>query len=386
MSNNQSASPEAEALNIRLIGHSDLNGHGDGMQVLLKDTYLFVGHLGKMGTSILDVSDPGNPRVVQQLKNPANVHTHKVQIAGDILIVNFEKFPRGGPDPERTGIQILDISDPVNPREIGFFATDGRGVHRVNYPGGKYVYFSAHPEGYTDQIMFIVDVSDPTQPREVSRWWIEGMWTAGGEEPTWPEGLRYAAHHPNIWNDRAYWGFWDGGAIIMDISDPTEPRQVSRLSWAPEEGGNTHTALPLPDRNLLIVTDESTKPECQESPRRVRVLDISDETRPKVISKFPEPQGDFCQRGLRFGPHNVHENQEGSFQSDQIIFVTYFNAGLRVYDISDPEAPHEIAYYIPQTPAGQSAIQTNDVFVAENGLIYLTDRVNGGVDILEMTV
>ena len=100
MSNNQSASPEAEALNIRLIGHSDLNGHGDGMQVLLKDTYLFVGHLGKMGTSILDVSDPGNPRVVQQLKNPANVHTHKVQIAGDILIVNFEKFPRGGPDPE----------------------------------------------------------------------------------------------------------------------------------------------------------------------------------------------------------------------------------------------------------------------------------------------
>jgi hypothetical protein len=386
MSNQPAGSRPAEVQNLRLIGHSDLNGYGDGMQLLLKDTYLYVGHLGKMGTTILDVSDPTSPRVVQQLKNPPNTHNHKVQIGGDILIVNFEKYPRSGDMPDRAGIQILDISDRVNPREIGFFSTGGRGVHRLFYNGGPYVYLSAEPEGYTDQIMFIVDISDPTQPREVSRWWIPGMWTAGGEEPTWPKGLRYAAHHPNVWQDRAYWGFWDAGVIIMDISDPAHPKQISRLSWAPEEGGNTHTALPLPNRNLLVVTDESTKPECQESPRRVRLLDISDETQPKVISKFPEPQGDFCRRGLRFGPHNVHENQPGAFSSDEIIFVTYFNAGLRVFDISDPETPQEIAYYIPQTPAGQPAVQTNDVFVAENGLIYITDRVSGGVDILEMTL
>jgi len=379
------ASKAAEAWNVRLIGHSDLNGYGDGMQLLMKDHYLFVGHLGKMGTSILDISDPTNPQVVNQLKNPPNTHNHKVQIGGDILIVNFEKFPRSGDMPERAGIQILDISDPVNPHEIGFFSTGGRGVHRIWYTGGQYAYLSAQPEGYTDQIMFIVDVSDPTNPREVSRWWIPGMWTAGGEEPNWP-GLRYAAHHPNVWKERAYWGFWDAGLIIMDISDPANPKKISQLSWAPDEGGNTHTALPLPDRNLLIVTDESTKPECQESPRRVRVVDISDETQPKIISMFPEPEGDFCQRGLRFGPHNVHENRPGTFISDQVIYVTYFNAGLRVVDISDPYEPKEIAYYVPETPEGQQAIQTNDVFVAENGLIYLSDRVNGGVDILELTL
>ena len=101
---------------------------------------------------------------------------------------------------------------------------------------------------------------------------------------------------------------------------------------------------------------------------------------------FPDPQGDFCQRGLRFGPHNVHENRPNSYISDQIIFVTYFNAGLRVVDISDAESPIEIAYYIPETPSGQQAIQTNDVFVAENGLIYISDRVGGGVDLLEMTL
>jgi hypothetical protein len=144
--------------------------------------------------------------------------------------------------------------------------------------------------------------------------------------------------------------------------------------------------MPLPDRNLLVVTDEATEANCAEVAKRVRLVDISDETKPRVISKFPEPQGDFCERGLRFGPHNVHENRSGAFVSDQIIFVTYFNAGLRVYDIGNLAAPQEIAYYIPATPEGQRAIQTNDVFVAENGLIYISDRSGGGVDILELTL
>jgi hypothetical protein len=389
MSNHQHGSRPAEARNLRLIGHSDLNGHGDGMQLLLKDHYLFVGHvLGKMGTTVLDVSNPREPRVVQQLEIPAYTHSHKVQIAGDILIVNYEKYPIRGSDnmPERAGIRILDISDPPNPREIGFFSTGGKGVHRVWYTGGKYAHMSATPDGYSDRIMLTVDMSDPANPREVSRWWMPGMWTAGGEKPTWSSDLGIGAHHPIVWQNRAYWGFWDAGIIIMDISDPANPQEVSRLGWAPEDGGHTHTALPLPARNLLVVTDEATHPDCQEVRKRVRLLDISDETQPRVISKFPEPEGDFCQHGLRYGPHNVHENRPGSFISDEIIFVTYFNAGLRVYNISDPEAPKEIAYYMPQTPAGQKAIQTNDVFVDADGLIYISDRVGGGVDILELTL
>jgi hypothetical protein len=386
MSATNSSDREAQAWNMRLIGHSDLNGHGDGMQLMLKDYYLFVGHLGKMGTSILDVSDPKSPQVVRQLKNPPYTHTHKVQIAGEILVINYEKLPRSSGMPERAGIQILDISDPPNPRELGFYSTGGKGVHRVWYTGGDYAYMSATPDGYSDRILVIVDISDPASPCEASRWWIPGMWVAGGEEPSWPKEMRISAHHPVVWKDRAYLGFWDAGIIIMDISDIANPRQISRVSWAPDDGGNTHTGLPLPDRNLLIVTDESTEPNCQESPRRVRVLDIGDESRPHIISMFPQPAGDFCERGLRFGPHNVHENRPDSFNSDQLIFVTYFNAGLRVVDISRPEAPQEVAFYVPRTPDGQEAIQTNDVFVAENGLVYISDRISGGVDILEMTI
>lgn len=374
----------AQSWNIKHIGHSGLNGYGDGMQLMLKDKYLFVGHLGTIGTSIVDVSNPAEPKVVNQLKIPPYTHTHKVQIAGNILIINYEKHGKGPEMPPRAGIQILDISDPTNPRELSFFSTGGKGVHRVWYTGDDYAYFSATPEGFTDRIFVCVDISDPTNPKEVSKWWTPGMWKAGGEVSDWSPDLRICAHHPVVHGNRAYVGWWDAGMIILDISDLSKPEMVSLTSWAPDAGGCTHTGLPLPERDLLIVTDEATESDCKGSPRRVRVLDIKDETQPQILSMFPEPKGDFCEHGLRFGPHNVHENRPDSFQSDQIIFVTYFNAGLRVVDINDAANPKEIAYYIPKQPETAAAIQTNDVFVAKNGLIYISDRVAGGIDILEM--
>jgi hypothetical protein len=65
------------------------------------------------------------------------------------------------------------------------------------------------------------------------------------------------------------------------------------------------------------------------------------------------------------------------------VFATYFNAGLRVYDVADPAHPVELAHHIPALPDGQQDIQSNDVFVAEDGLVYLSDRAGAGVHILE---
>ena len=84
---------KSECWNVRLIGHHDLNGHGDGMQLLKNGRYVYIAHLGTspMALSIVDAADPSHPKVVRQMPHPPNTHAHKVQIAGDILIQNQER-------------------------------------------------------------------------------------------------------------------------------------------------------------------------------------------------------------------------------------------------------------------------------------------------------
>ena len=342
---------------------------------------LYVGHFGPsgMGTSILDVSDLTAPTVVRQWRAPAHSHTHKVQVADGLLLTNHERFRSD--DPWSAGLAVYDLADPFDPQQIGFWDSTGNGVHRIVYEGGRYAYLSATPDGYDERIWMIIDMTDPTKPVETGRWWWPGQWRGGGETPKWPAAENWNTHHAMVHGNRAYLGFWDGGMVILDISDLATPRVVSHLNW--EEGGETHTCLPLPSRNIVVVSDEATTDGCDGPPHMVRVVDVTDEKNPSIVAICPVPEGDFCDRGLRFGAHALHENRPHSYRSEELMFVSYFNAGLRVYDVADPEAPREAAYYIPECPPGQQAIQINDVWVGEDHHVYITDRVTGGVYILE---
>lgn len=370
--------PGAEASAFVTIGHCDLNGYGDAMQVQCAGDTLYVGHHGTTGagTSILDASDPADLRVVTHLPAPFGSHTHKVQVADGLLLVNHEQF-RGG-RPYSAGMAVYDVrTEPLHPRRIGWFDSGGRGVHRIVWTGGRYAYVSAIPDGFDDRIWVIVDLTDPQRPTEAGRWWWPGQWVAGDETPTWPDGKRYAAHHALLDGDLAYLGYGDGNLVVLDVTDRGAPRRLGGVQWSP--GGDTHTCLPLLGRGLVVVTDETVTDRCEGEEHLVRVVDVSDPEHPQVVAVCRPPAGDFCHRGLRFGPHNTHENRPGSYQSDALVFVTYFNAGLRVYDVSDAAAPVEVAHWMPPTPDGQEAIQINDVYVDKDLMIYLTDRVGGGV-------
>jgi hypothetical protein len=391
-------SPQADALNMRLVGQTDLNGHGDGMHVNVQDGFAYVGHMGesRVGTSVVDVSDPRQPRVVAELETPPGTHSHKVQVVGDVLLVNYERNAAFEPNAPswQGGLKVFDISRPAQPREIAFLKMPGKGVHRMTYWEPPFAYMSGSDEGFIDQFLVIVDLSDPARPCEVGRWWYPGQNTGAGEVPTWtptqahggaPGAKRYALHHPLIRGDRAYCGWWDAGLVILDISDKRKPALVSQLEFGADVSTATHTALPLPGRDVLVVTDEQLANDCRGLQTRVRVVDIADERHPKVTAEFPVPVGDFCARGGRFGPHNVHEMRPGTLLDPNTVYVTWFNAGLRVVDVTDAHAPREIAYFIPDPPPGRPSIQFNDVLVTADGLVYVTDRFTGGLYILERT-
>jgi len=373
-----------EQRGLELVGHTDLDGRGDGMQIMRNADVVYVGHMGDfgVGTSVVEITDPSKPQLLRQIPVPKGTHSHKVQLADGLLLANHEQYPYRVGVPESAGLVVYDVATPADPRRIGFLPIDGLGVHRIWFDGGRYAYASARETGYRNRILIVVDLADPARPRLASRWWWPGQ--HDGDRERLDDDSDVGAHHVIVRGDRAYGGYFDAGVVVYSVRSDGALELIGSLSWAERSGGHphTHTALPLGDRKLLAVTDEAIEPECEGARKGIHLVDIADERRPREIAQFPVPAGDYCSRGLRFGPHNLHENRPGTFQSDRIVFATYFNAGLRVYDTTDPLQPQEIASYVPEPPAGQRAIQLNDVLASADGLIFVTDRLRGGLYVL----
>jgi len=389
---------------MRLLAHNELNGFGKGgegfaiIQLPGGRRILYVAHeSAPKDFSVLDVTDPTRPRVIVQIDMPhEEVRSNGLALVDDILVVPYQ-VSRHGLTP--AGMGVYDVSNPEQPKRIGFFDTSGphsRGAHCLWFVDGRFVHLSTGAADFipnepsSDQFYMIINLDDPTKPTEVGRWWMPG--TRQGDDVYNPElrrGIRL--HNANVYPerpDRTYAGYISGGIVILDISDMSRPRMISHVyEQSPFRNSFTHTALPLFNRNLLIVAQEAIQDNCEDWPKLVWVMDIQDENNPKVISSCPTPHlDDFCQRPGRFGAHNIHENEPvpTSWFSDRYIVGSFFNGGVRVYDIADPSHPEEVAYNVPTAPKGLPSIQINDIYVDERGLVYALDRMGGGLYIFEM--
>jgi hypothetical protein len=291
---------------------------------------------------------------------------------------------------------VWDAHDPVHPELLGAWRTGTLdGVHRNHYTGGRYLHVAGAKAGFEGNIYLVVDVSDPRNPVEVGSWHLPEQ-VAGAGDGTW-----YSLHGPAyVEGDRAYLGYGAAGLVILDVSEPTQPRLVSRLEFGAAFSSMIalHTAIPLLDRGLVIVNTEAIAERQQEPYNFAGIVDISDETTPRLISLLPIPvpgpdadYPNFSLRGGRFGPHNQHHPQsELLFHSNDVVFMTWFNAGLRVFDIRDPYLPREIAWYLPDDPTERRGLlpktlvtQSEDVLVDARGNIFVTDK-NRGVHALRL--
>ena len=137
------------------------------------------------------------------------------------------------------------------------------------------------------------------------------------------------------------------------------------------------------------MTDECVRNRAEDWPKLTWVVDMRVESNLVPISTLPLPPVEEMTRSPgRYGSHNIHENQPGSFVSDTLVFGAYFNGGMRVHDITNPFQPKEVASFIPETPEGSraGAIQINDVYVDLDGTVYCVDRVAGGLYAIELLV
>lgn len=366
--------------------------------------YLYCAHFWHSGWSITDVTDPARPRFVRFIDGPPNTWTLQVQIADGLMITSMERIPDGwGGDPKGPygeGFYVWGLSDPENPILLGHYKTGGAGTHRNFYDGGRYVHTTALPEGYDGHIYVVVDISNPSQPNEVARWWRPGQWLAGGEAGVPFGTLLHGGAF--VKGDRAYLPYSAGGFVILDISDMKHPKMISDLPFSPPFQAYiaVHSAIPLLGRPLVIVNSEAIAEQGNEDLGYAGIVDISDENSPRLISLFPQPQppadwglGNFYQRPGRFGPHNQHQwqNQGILLHDENLVFLTYFNAGLRVYDIRDERSPKEIACYIPPDPSQRLGplpksglvTQSEDVLVDARGNIFVSDK-NRGVVVLRL--
>jgi hypothetical protein len=397
------------ARNMRILGHSDQGGRADGIQVMVSGGHAYVGHVFSNGFSVIDVRDPKAPKCVRHVPQPGNTWSQHVQTHGDILIVNnmrnmldAHEYYKGSignkidvaaiEQDYSAGIRVYDIADRANPREIGFLEVPGLGVHRVYWDGGDWAYLSALPPGFTDDILMIVDFRNPAKPQIVSQLWLPGMNRAAGEVQSWNPDRRYALHHAIVKGDLACGAWRDGGVTLIDVADRHNPRILSHDNLCPPFAGHTHNTLPLPGRGLMFVVEEALFDHCGDGIKRNWVYDIREPGNPVTISSTPIPSdADYVAKGGQFGPHNVHENRAEGYQSEDLMFVSYQNAGVRVFDISDPFRPEEVAACVPPapkklmdpTPNRPLVIDTVDVFVDKQGLVYATD-LNAGLYILEM--
>ena len=439
----------AEHRDMRLVAHHDLHGRSAYQPLIVKQGarwIAYVGHHGGAktnpltgrvepnGTSILDVTDAVNPTYLTHVPGEAGER----EAGGAQMVRVCENLPAGPPGRVfmlrtfgNAGHQVWDVTEPARPVFVKAVVEGLKATHKNWWEcdtGIAYLVSDGRPQGWrTNRMTKIYDLSDPAAPRFIRDFGLPGQEPGSTVNPV-PEGV----HGPIVFRDRVYFAYGTSRNGVLQIVDrakllrgnpaaaspfaPTPDNlvypQIGRLDMQPAWGG--HTSFPvlgvtIPDwagnrdarvRDFVVLVSESIANQCQEVRHLTFFVDITDPAKPFSVSTYqvPESPGEFCKRGGRFGPHSSHESFTPVFYG-KLVFLAYFNAGVRAVDIRDPYTPKEVAYFIPDTTpntaqrcvkiAGRDeckvAIQTNNVEVDDRGYIYLADRANTGLHIVELT-
>lgn len=400
-----------QAQHVKPVAHIQLEGRRIfklGLKEKAGRYYLFAGDgsdEGPMGAvQVIDVTDPKKPRYVTKVAVPHG--SGQITLNGDLLIAGQQQpfsppeaggsveYPYRGAAPTQNELATLfDISDPEQPVKLSAWQTAGWATHRNSYPGGRLAFMSAWVSGFHGQsILSILDVSNPRRPHEVGRWWQPGQ-KDGDADPVPAPGY----HGPsNLSADgkTLTLGFTPS-FVNLDISDPSRPRVIGKLDFAPLAPVGTqaiHSVVPIHDGYWYVSTEPSYAGCEKENASFAAVVDNRDRANPRLAAYFPRPippagsaYKSFCDKEGRFGPHNVNTeyHQAAVQRPGNLIYQTYFNAGLRIYDVRDPRQPQEVGWFLPKIgPWSERKRGPEDVIVDRRGNIFTSTGRETGIWVL----
>jgi hypothetical protein len=439
-----------EAKNMRLVGYNDLQarsgyqptihhqgnryiayvGHHGGTPDVPKPINRLTGQAEYNGTSIVDVTDPAQPKYLAHI--PGLEGKYEEGGAQMVRVCDGRTLPKG--DPSKTYMlrvfggrahEVWDVTDPAKPALVTRVVEGLKDTHKSWWECDTGIaYLVSGVEGWrTRRMTSIYDLSDPTKPVKIRDFGLVG------QEPGSTGAVPADLHGPistGPQGNRVYFGYGTNKGGVVQIVDrekllngPKEPTPenlrypvIGQIDMLPFNGA--HTVFPMPKmpvnefahdkdgklRDIVMIVDEQILNECQEPRQIVFFADVTVESRPMVVSNFsvPEASGNFCQRGGRFGAHSSNESMAPIFYK-KVAFITYFNAGVRAVDVRNPYQPKEIGYFIPSITEATDkrcikvdgvdrckiAIQSNNVETDDRGYIYVVDRANTGMHILELT-
>jgi hypothetical protein len=396
------------------------------------------------GTSIVDVTDPRHPKYIAHIPgelvdDESGEEFVRVCSGNDLphgdkgkfyLLRNFGQIAQ----------EMWDVTDPTKPNRLNVIVSYGDSPHDIRkswwecdtgiaYLAAGPLDWPVPPKGSHHDARdhaLIYDLSDPAKPVFIRSFGLPGQ-EPGSTVPQ-PLGGLHEVISTGPKGNRVYFSNSNDGDGVVEIVDrekllngPKEPTDenlrypvVGRINLPPDVGAEMSFPLlqmQLPEfakqkdgfvKDFLAVMGEGHKTfnECHDSRQMVHLIDVTTESRPLGASTWtvPEASGNFCSRGGRFGTQSSNHSFTAIYYN-RVLFIAHFNAGVRALDIRDPYKPKEIAYYIPaitdqtrKSCYGEGAeqhcktvVQTDNVEVDDRGYIYIIDRANTGMHILELT-
>jgi len=316
-----------------------------------------------------DVTDPRNMELVDTVQVDARtVNDVKVSEDGTLCVISRE-----GASNRRNGFVMIDCTDPRDAEILSSFDQGlTGGVHNV-FLDNNHVYAVNNGRRWD-----VVNVEDPRNPFRVSRFETD---TPGR-----------SVHDVWIRDGIAYQAGRSDGLIMVDVGggglggSPNTPVEMGRF---PQITGWNHAVWPFrsPSTGKLYVIggDEAFHPSPRQPdgggilweegiPSRAKgwlhFVDFTDPENPEEVARFELADS---------GPHNLWVDWE-----EEIMYVGYFDAGLRVVDVSGDllgdlyRQGRQIARFFPEDNEGFLA---NAAFTwgpqPHKGTIFLADFNSG---------